>query len=160
MGINSKYNNNNLYGKDLFIQKTKKDELRNFLILLIINGDLNFNICPIDYIKFFNSENKKKNRLNTEQFMKYIKTIMKIYKENKKKIKKRIDNKGNNTTDKKAKKERKDYNINENTHKTEEKNNKTEEKNNKNDGKKKNSGIIIFNTDSKIVSLWPARHRP
>ena len=153
VGINSKYNNNNLYGKDLFIQKTKKDELRNFLILLIINGDLNFNICPIDYIKFFNSENKTKNRLNTEQFMKYIKTIMKIYKENKKKIKKRIDNKGNNTTDKKAKKERKDYNINENTHKTEEKNNKTEEKNNKNDGKKKNSGIIIFNTDSKIVSL-------
>ena len=146
MNINSKYRYRNLYGKEIFIKKAKKDELRNFLILLIINGDLNINIYPNDYINFFNLENKTKNRLNTEQFMKYIKTIIKIYKENKKQIKRIIDNKGNNTTDKKAKKERKNFNINENT-------NKTEEKNNKTDGKKKNPGITIFNTESKIVSL-------
>ena len=87
---NSKYNYNNIYQKEISIKKAKKEKLRNFLIYLIINGEINFNINPNDYVNFFNSENKAKNRASAEQFMKFIKNIIIIYKENKKNINKRF----------------------------------------------------------------------
>ena len=133
------YDYNKYYQNELYLIKSKKEKLRNFLIFLIINGDINFDISPNDYVKFFNSENKKKNRLNAEQFMKFIKNIIKIYKDNKRNINKRLNNKSSNNTDIK---------IN-----NKEKINNTEEKNNKTDGNKTNRGIKSFNTDSKIFDI-------
>lgn len=130
---------NKYYQNELYLIKSKKEKLRNFLIFLIINGDINFDILPNDYVKFFNSENKKKNRLNAEQFMKFIKNIIKIYKDNKMNINKRLNNKSSNNTDIK---------IN-----NKEKINNTEEKKNKTDGNKTNRGIKSFNTDSKIYDI-------
>ena len=161
---NSKYNYNNIYQKEISIKKAKKEELRNFLIYLIINGEINFNINPNDYVNFFNSENKAKNRASAEQFMKFIKNIIIIYKENKKNINKRLNNKSNNTTDKKVNKSEAKNNNNNKTaekhNKTDEKNNKIDEKQNKTDekknkskGKKSSIGIKNFNTDSKIVPI-------
>ena len=164
---NSKYNYNNIYQKEIYIKKAKKEEIRNFLICLIINGEINFNIYPNDYVNFFNSENRAKNRANAEQFMKFIKNIIIIYKENKKNINKRLINKSNNNTDKKINKnEIKNNNnktadkynkTNEKNNKTDEKHNKTDEKNNnKSKGKKSCIGIKNFNTDSKI---HPINHK-
>ena len=119
------YNYNNLYQKELLLKKTRKEEIRNFLIFLIINGDINFNIYPNHYVNFFNSENRSKNRLTAEQFMKFIKLTIKIYKDIKKNSNKRITTKSNNNTDKK---------INNTERK---KSNAIEEKTNKTDGKKK-----------------------
>lgn len=130
---------NKYYQNELYLIKSKKEKLRNFLIFLIINGDINFDILPNDYVKFFNSENKKKNRLNAEQFMKFIKNIIKIYKDNKMNINKRLNNKSSNNTDIK---------IN-----NKEKINNTEEKKNKTGGNKTNRGIKSFNTDSKIYDI-------
>ena len=144
--INSKNNYNNYYQKELLIKKAKKDEFRNFLILLIINGDINFDIYPNHYINFFNSENKIKNRLNAEQFMKFIKYIIKIYKDNKKHSKKKIINKSNNNTEKKL------NNIKGNSDNTN-KNNKTDGKNNGTNGKNSSSGLNNFNIKNKATNL-------
>ena len=160
---NSKNNDNNVYQKEIYLKKTKKEELRNFLLCLIIKGDITFNIFPNDYVNFFNSENKAKNRASAEQFMKFIKNIIKIYKENKKNINKKINKSNNNTYKKINKNEAKNNNNNrtaekqnktgEKHNKTEEKINKTDEKNNKSKGKKSSIGIKNFNTDSKIVPI-------
>ena len=135
------YNYNNLYQKELLLKKTRKEEIRNFLIFLIINGDINFNIYPNHYVNFFNSENRSKNRLTAEQFMKFIKLTIKIYKDIKKNSNKRITTKSNNNTDKK---------INNTERK---KSNAIEEKTNKTDGKKNSKGIKSYNTDNKPYDL-------
>jgi hypothetical protein len=119
------YNYNKLYRNELVINKSKKEELRNMLIFYIINGDINFNIYPNEYINFFNSMNKTNNLLTAEQFMKYIKNIKIIYKEMKKNNYNKIISKSiNNNTDIK---------------------NKTNGTN--------NSGIKSFNTERKLINM-------
>ena len=136
---NTKFSYNNFNQKDIYIKKAQKEEFRNFLIFLIINGDINFNIYPNNYVNFFNSDKKIKNRLNAEQLMKFIKNIIKIYKENKNK---RTNNKNGNSTGKK-------------NYKTEQKNNnkKKVKKNNKTDEKNKSTGIKSLNNDIKLDDL-------
>ena len=95
---NWKYNYNN----NQYIKRAKTNEIRNFLIFLIINGDINFNIYPNEFVNFFNGENKSKNRNIVEQFMRIIKNIIKIYKENKRNNIKKINGKINSNTDKKV----------------------------------------------------------
>ena len=131
---NWKYNYNN----NQYIKRAKTNEIRNFLIFLIINGDINFNINPNDFVNFFNSENKSKNRNIVEQFMRVIKNIIKIYKENKRNNIKKINGKINSNTDKK---------VNNSERK---KNKNMEEKNNVTDGKNNSTGIKSFNTEGKI----------
>lgn len=53
-------------------------------------------------MNFFNGENKSKNRNIVEQFMRIIKNIIKIYKENKRNNIKKINGKINSNTDKKV----------------------------------------------------------
>ena len=143
MNINSSCSYNNYYKKEIMLKKAKKEELRNILILLIINGDINFNIYPHQYINFLNSENKLKNRLSVEQFMKIIKNIIKLYKENKKLINKRTIIKSNNNTGKKINNtERKKVNIYQNNNITDEKRNRTDEKENSSKIKKFDKDII------------------
>ena len=136
---NTKFSYNNFYQKDIYIKKAQKEEFRNFLIFLIINGDINFNIYPNNYVNFFNSDKKIKNRLNAEQLMKFIKNIIKIYKENKNK---RTNSKNGNSTGKK-------------NYKTERKNNNknTVKKNNKTDGKNQSAGIKSLMNDIKLDGL-------
>jgi hypothetical protein len=131
---NWKYNYNN----NQYIKRAKTNEIRNFLIFLIINGDINFNIYPNDFVNFFNNENKSKNRNIVEQFMRIIKNIIKIYKENKRNNIKKINGKINSNTDKK---------VNNSERK---KNKNMEEKNNVTDGKNNSTGIKSFNTEGKI----------
>ena len=145
---NCKYNYNNVYQKELFIKKAKKEEFRNILIVLLVNGEINFNIYPNDYVNFFNSENKSKIRESAELFMKFIKNVIIIYKENKKNINKKLHNKSNYNTDKK--KETKNNNKKDEKNKTDEKY-KSEVKNDKKDEIKNNIGLKAFNTDIKIV---------
>ena len=57
---------------------------QNFLIYLVINNKVNCTIFPSEYIKFFNSENTIKRRVYAERFMKFVKHMIKIYKESKK----------------------------------------------------------------------------
>jgi len=133
------YNYNKFYQNEININKSKKEEIRKFLILFVINGDINFNIYPDDYVNFFNSKNKDKNRFKATQFMKYINNISKIYKESKRNNNKKLNNKSNNNTDIKI-------------NNTERKNKKIEEKNNITTGTS-NTGIKSFNTDSKVFHL-------
>lgn len=153
---NYKYTYNNYYQKELMIKRAKKEELRNFLILLIVDGDINFEISPNQYINFFNSENKVKNRLNAEQFMKFIKNIIKIYKDNKKNSNKRIINKSNNNTGKKFNNIMRET-ISKNKIKTDdEKKNIKNEKNNKTKETKyranENSSSGLKNSNEEIIS--------
>lgn len=131
---NWKYNYNN----NQYIKRAKTNEIRNFLIFLIINGDINFNIYPNEFVNFFNGENKSKNRNIVEQFMRIIKNIIKIYKENKRNNIKKINGKINSNTDKK---------VNNSERK---KNKNMEEKNSVTDGKNNSTGIKSFNTEGKI----------
>ena len=133
------YNYNKFYQNELNINKSKKEEIRKFLIFFVINGDINFNVYPDDYVNFFNSKNKDKNRFKATQFMKYINNISKIYKESKRNNNKKLNNKSNNNTDIKI-------------NNTERKNKKIEEKNNITTGTS-NTGIKSFNTDSKVFHL-------
>ena len=133
------YNYNKFYQNEININKSKKEEIRKFLIFFVINGDINFNIYPDDYVNFFNSKNKDKNRFKATQFMKYINNISKIYKESKRNNNKKLNNKSNNNTDIKI-------------NNTERKNKKIEEKNNITTGTS-NTGIKSFNTDSKVFHL-------
>ena len=131
---NWKYNYNN----NQYIKRAKTNEIRNFLIFLIINGDINFNIYPNDFVNFFNGENKSKNRNVVEQFMRIIKNIIKIYKENKRNNIKKINCKINSNTNKK---------VNNSERK---KNKNMDERNNVTDGKNNSTGIKSFNTEGKI----------
>ena len=60
------------------------NEVQKFLIYLFINNKVNCTLYPNEYIKFFNSENNNKRRIIAERFMKFIKQMIIIYKENKK----------------------------------------------------------------------------
>ena len=82
--INKKLIEKNSLENEIF-QKNKKNGFRDYLIELIkINNNNNKNIsfnCSIkDFIKFFNSKNKDKNRLIAKKFINIIKPIIKIYK--------------------------------------------------------------------------------
>ena len=134
MSNNWKYNYNN----NQYIKRAKTSEIRNFLIFLIINGDINFNIYPNEFVNFFNSENKSKNRNIVDQFMRIIKNIIKIYKDNKRNNIKKVSGKLNSNTDKKANNSERKKNKN------------TEEKNNVTDGKNNSTGIKSINTEGKI----------
>jgi len=134
MSNNWKYNYNNNH----YIKRAKTNEIRNFLIFLIINGDINFNIYPNEFVNFFNSENKSKNRNIVDQFMRIIKNIIKIYKDNKRNNIKKVSGKLNSNTDKKANNSERKKNKN------------TEEKNNVTDGKNNSTGIKSINTEGKI----------
>lgn len=134
MSNNWKYNYNN----NQYIKRAKTNEIRNFLIFLIINGDINFNIYPNEFVNFFNSENKSKNRNIVDQFMRIIKNIIKIYKDNKRNNIKKMSGKLNSNTDKKANNSERKKNKN------------TEEKNNVTDGKNNSTGIKSINTEGKI----------
>ena len=134
MSNNWKYNYNN----NQYIKRAKTNEIRNFLIFLIINGDINFNIYPNEFVNFFNGENKSKNRNIVDQFMRIIKNIIKIYKDNKKNNIKKMSGKLNSNTDKKANNSERKKNKN------------TEEKNNVTDGKNNSTGIKSINTEGKI----------
>jgi len=133
------YNYNKFYQNEIYINKSKKEEIRKILIFFVINGDINFNIYPNDFVNFFNLKNKEKNRFNATQFMKYINNISKIYNESKRNNNKKLNNKSNNNTDIKI-------------NNTERKNNKIEEKNNITTGTSY-TGIKSFNTDSKVFDL-------
>lgn len=132
------FNYNKYYQNELNINRSKKEKLRNFLIFLTINGDINYHIYPNDYVNFFNSENKTKNRLIAQHFMEFINNFLKIYK-NKRNYNKRSTNKSNNNTDIKIK--------------NKEINNYIMETNNKTDGNKSNKVIKSFNTDTKRFDL-------
>lgn len=80
---NYKFNNNNSYSKDDNAKKINKKEIRNFIIYLILNEEIKFNITPIKYINFFNSPKYKTNRQSIEPFIKYIQKIIKLYQEKK-----------------------------------------------------------------------------
>lgn len=134
MSNNWKYNYNN----NQYIKRAKTNEIRNFLIFLIINGDINFNIYPNEFVNFFNGENKSKNRNIVDQFMRIIKNIIKIYKDNKRNNIKKVSGKLNSNTDKKANNSERKKNKN------------TEEKNNVTDGKNNSTGIKSINTEGKI----------
>ena len=130
---------NKYYQNELNINRSKREKLRHFLIFLTINGEINYNIFPNDYVNFFNSENKAKNRLNAQQFMEFINNFLKKYKENKANYNNRINNKSNNNTDIKLK--------------SKDNNNSIVEENNKTDGNKNSKGIKSFNTDTKIFDI-------
>ena len=130
---------NKYYQNELNINRSKREKLRHFLIFLTINGEINYNIFPNDYVNFFNSENKLKNRLNAQQFMEFINNFLKIYKENKANYNKRINNKSNNNTDIKLK--------------SKDNNNTIIEENNKTDLNKNSKCIKSFNTDTKIFDI-------
>ena len=69
------------------IDKILKEEKRKFIIFLIINEGINFNISPHHFINFFNSENKNNIRTNIEIFVKFIKSLTKYYSIDKKQTK-------------------------------------------------------------------------
>ena len=79
--IKEKINNNSKFDKIL------KEEKRKFIIFLIINEGINFNISPHHFINFFNSENKNNIRTNIEIFVKFIKSLTKFYSIDKKQTK-------------------------------------------------------------------------
>ena len=65
-------------------KQSNDNEVQKFLIYLVINNKVNCTLYPNEYIKFFNSENNNKRRIIAERFMKFIKQMIIIYKENKK----------------------------------------------------------------------------
>ena len=136
------YDNN--YKKEIYIIKEQKNELRKFLIFLILNGEIIFNIYPNQYVNFFNSENKLKNRLYAQQLVKFIKNAIKLNKKYKNYFKKNYNKYNYNTKKKK-------YYI-------ERKKNKTDEKYKKKNTKNKIEKSInlenkIFNTENKNKNI-------
>ena len=73
------------YLSQLKSKDNKNIEMQKFLIYLIINNKVNCNIYPKDYLKFFNTETKK--RIIAERFLNFSNNLIKIYKDNKKNIK-------------------------------------------------------------------------
>ena len=79
---NLSFQNNSLENE--LIQKNKKDEISYCIIELIQKNNLNnknisFNCSIKDFIKFFNSKNKDKNRHIADKFINIINPIIKIY---------------------------------------------------------------------------------
>ena len=74
---------NNKIEKILFqLKSNNSQEAQKFLNYLVINNKVDCTIYPNDYVKFFNTENKNKNRIYAERFLNYSKNLIKIYKEN------------------------------------------------------------------------------
>ena len=87
--VNEKTDNNKNINEKI------KEGKRNFILFLIINEHINFEISPHIFTSFFNSENRIIIRNNIENFVKYIKSLTQYYrmgkkctKEPRKKIKK------------------------------------------------------------------------
>lgn len=74
--INEIYISNKIDKKDL--KEIKIEQIRNFLKFLTINGNIQYNINPSNFINFFNGESKLKNFYCVVLFMNYIKSITKI----------------------------------------------------------------------------------
>ena len=78
------------------VDNIQKNEIRNYILELIINNNNNFisfDISIKDFINFFNSKNKDKNRLIAYKFMNTINPIIKIYLNDKKFLHKKVINK-------------------------------------------------------------------
>ena len=91
--INNKLKEKNIFVKgnasNYAINDIKKIETRNYIIELINNNKYNdnftsFNFTIKNFIDFFNTKNKNKNRYIAEQFIKAINPVIKIYKNDKK----------------------------------------------------------------------------
>ena len=91
--INNKLKEKNIFVKgnasNYAINDIKKIETRNYIIELINNNKYNdnfasFNFTIKNFIDFFNTKNRNKNRYIVEQFIKAINPIIKIYKNDKK----------------------------------------------------------------------------
>ena len=91
--INNKLEEKNIFVKgnasNYAINDIKKIETRNYIIELINNNKYNdnfisFNFTIKNFIDFFNTKNRNKNRYIAEQFVKAINPIIKIYKNDKK----------------------------------------------------------------------------
>jgi hypothetical protein len=91
--INNKLKDKNIFVKgkasNYAINDIKKIETRNYIIELINNNKYNdnfisFNFTIKNFIDFFNTKNRNKNRYIAEQFVKAINPIIKIYKHDKK----------------------------------------------------------------------------
>ena len=100
--INNKLKEKNIYLKsntsNNAINDIKKIETRNCLIELINNNKYNenfisFNFTIKNFIDFFNTKNRNKNRSIAEQFIRVINPIIKIYKIDKKLSQKKKINK-------------------------------------------------------------------
>ena len=83
---NNEYFHNNLYRKDALVKKILKFEKINYIIELMKNSEIHFEIHMNDYINFFNYKNKSKNRNLVILFNDIIRPIIKLYKANKKNI--------------------------------------------------------------------------
>ena len=91
--INNKLKEKNIFVKgnasNYAINDIKKIETRNYIIELINNNKYNdnfasFNFTIKNFIDFFNTKNRNKNRYIAEQFIKAINPVIKIYKNDKK----------------------------------------------------------------------------
>ena len=91
--INNKLKEKNIFVKgnasNYAINDIKKIETRNYIIELINNNKYNdnfasFNFTIKNFIGFFNTKNRNKNRYIAEQFIKAINPVIKIYKNDKK----------------------------------------------------------------------------
>jgi len=91
--INNKLKEKNIFVKgnasNYAINDIKKIETRNYIIELINNNKYNdnftsFNFTIKNFIDFFNTKNRNKNRSIVEQFIKAINPVIKIYKNDKK----------------------------------------------------------------------------
>ena len=79
---NLSFQNNSLENE--LIQKNKKDEFRHYIIELIKNNNLNnknisFTCSINNFVKFFNSKNKDKNRYIAVKLINIVNPIIKIY---------------------------------------------------------------------------------
>jgi len=126
-------------------KEVKIEQITNFLKLLTIKEYIQYSINPSSFINFFNGENKLKNFYCVVQFMNYIRSITKIYKEskNKNKINYKISK-----TEKKISKGKKILFTNERNNYTDNKNNNS--KNNCNDTKTYSTERKSNKTDNRI----------
>ena len=91
--INNKLKEKNIFVKGIassyIINDIKKIETRNYITELINNNKYNdnfiyFNFTIKNFIDFFNTKNRNKNRYIAEQFIRAVTPIIKIYKNDKK----------------------------------------------------------------------------
>lgn len=83
------YSKNKSLSNRQMIQEIRKKEIRNYIIELINNNKMNnnfisFNFTIKNFINFFNSKNKDKNRYIIEKFIKIINPVIKQYQLDKK----------------------------------------------------------------------------
>ena len=162
--INEIYKSNEIDKKNL--KEVKIEEITNFLKFLTIKEYIQYSINPSNFVNFFNGENKSKKIYCVVQFMTYIESITKIYKENKNKIKYKISNTEKKTSEGEKQLIYKERNNNTEGKKNNSKNNCNESKNNST-GRKGNktdnikiknmkyrniSDKHIFNTEHKLES--------